>query len=88
MKLSVMRLIERLVVCEDDMTELEQCATYRRDGEACTIACKLGLWSVTGKYSLSLINEAEHYFQQYKADGEYHELLGGDDPVTVLMGRI
>lgn len=60
----------------DEQTELEKCATYTRIGDKCQIKCKLGLWSVEGHYGLALINEAEHYFQQYKADGEYNELLG------------
>ena len=70
------------------MTEMEMCTTYKRRGNTCTISCKLGLWSVEGRYGLDLINEAEHYFQQYKSDGSYHELIGGDDPVTVLMRSI
>lgn len=56
-------------------TELEKCVVYTRQGDRCTIRCKLGLWSVEGPYGLALINEAEHYFRQYKEDGEYEELL-------------
>ena len=70
------------------MTDLDKCATYKREGNRCTISCKLGLWSVEGKYGLELINQAMHYFRQYKADGEYHSLIGGDDPKTVLMRSI
>ena len=69
------------------MTDLEKCATYRRNGDVCTIKCNLGLWEVSGKYGLDLINEAEHYFQQYKSDGEYSEILGGKSALEVLMGR-
>ncbi len=56
-------------------TELEKCAIYKRRGDRCVIKCRLGLWSVEGPYGLQLISEAEHYFQQYKADGEYDALL-------------
>lgn len=70
------------------MTELERCAAYSREGEVCRISCKLGLWSVEGKYGLALINEADHYFQQYKSDGEYHEILGGKSPSQMLMEKI
>ena len=65
-------------------SELERCAIYRRNKDRCVIECRLGLWSVEGPYGLELINEAMHYFKQYKADGEYNELLGVqcDDPTT------
>ena len=59
-----------------DQTELEKCATYHRRGDMCEIKCKLGLWSVEGAFGLQLIREAEHYFRQYKENGEYDELLG------------
>lgn len=54
---------------------MEKCTICTRRGDRCEIKCKLGLWSVVGPYGLALINEAEHYFRQYKADGEYDELL-------------
>jgi hypothetical protein len=60
----------------ENKTDLEKCATYKRRGDRCEISCKLGLWSVEGPFGLQIINEAEHYFQQYKADGEYDGLLG------------
>ena len=66
------------------MTELERCATYSKKGNVCTIKCKLGLWEVSGSYGMKLINEAEHYFQQYKSDGEYYKILGGKSPVELL----
>jgi len=69
------------------MTELKMCTTCIQDGDICTISCKLGLWEVTGSYSLELINEAMRYFQQYKSDGEYFEIIGGKSPVEVLLGK-
>jgi hypothetical protein len=69
------------------MTELEKCATYQRIGDTCTISCKLGLWEVSGKYGLDLINEATHYFEQYKSDGEYSEILGGKSAVEILLNK-
>lgn len=62
-----------------NQTEMEKCATYTRSGDMCEIKCKLGLWSVYGPYGLALMNEANHYFQQYKADGEYEELLRAEE---------
>jgi len=59
------------------MTDMEKCTTYRRNGDTCTISCNLGLWSVSGKYGLNLMDEADNYFQQYKSDGEYSSIIGG-----------
>jgi hypothetical protein len=58
-----------------EKTDLEKCTIYKRHSDRCEIKCRLGLWGVEGPYSLALITEAEHYFQQYKADGEYDKLL-------------
>ena len=58
-----------------DLTEMEKCTVYKRVGKRCEIKCRLGLWAVDGTYGLALINEADHYFQQYKSDGEYEKLL-------------
>ena len=66
------------------MTELEQCANYSRSGKQCTISCKLGLWEVNGTFGLALINEASNYFEQYKKDGEYSSILGGESVIDVL----
>ena len=59
----------------NEQTDMEKCTIYTRRGDRCQIKCRLGLWSVEGPYGLALINEADHYYQQYKADGEYDELL-------------
>ncbi len=61
----------------NELTDMEKCTVYTRRGDRCEIRCRLGLWSVHGPYGLDLINEAEHYFKQYKADGEYDLLLEG-----------
>jgi hypothetical protein len=66
---------EMLKQFESDMTDLEKCAIYRRDGNTCTISCRLGNWSVSGPFGMELINEAMRYFEQYKEDGEYANLL-------------
>ena len=58
-----------------EKTEMEKCTIYKRHGDRCEIKCRLGLWSVEGPYSLMLINEANRYFQQYRADGEYDKFL-------------
>ncbi len=68
----------------DNMSDMEKCTTYRREDETCTISCNLGLWAVSGKFGLALINEATHYFEQYKSDGEYSEILGGKNVLEKL----
>ena len=60
----------------NEKTDMEKCTIYKRRGDRSEIKCSLGLWSVEGPYGLTLINEANRYFQQYKADGEYDKLLG------------
>ena len=59
------------------MTDLEKCANFTFDGDQVTFACKLGLWSVSGhiRQAFCLNDEALHYFNQYKKDGEYKKLL-------------
>ena len=59
----------------NEQTDMEKCTVYTRRGDRCEIKCKFGLWSVEGPFGLALIREAEHYFRQYKEDGEYRELL-------------
>lgn len=59
----------------NEQTDMEKCTIYTRRGERCEIRCRLGLWSVEGSYGMALFNEANHYFMQYKEDGEYDELL-------------
>lgn len=71
-----------------EMEEFDACTTYRRRGEKCTISCKMGLWSVEGKYGLSLINEAMHYWRQYKSDGEYSSIIGGETAEEVFLALI
>jgi hypothetical protein len=61
-----------------EYTEMEKCTIYTWRGDRCEIKCRLGLWSVEGPYGLALINEAAHYFRQYREDGEYNELLSGN----------
>ncbi len=56
-------------------TDFEKCTIHKKSNNRYSIKCKLGLWAIEGPYDLSLINEANHYFKQYKADGEYDKLL-------------
>jgi len=69
------------------MTDMENCSTYTRNGDLCEIKCNLGLWAVSGKYGLALINEASHYFEQFKSEGEYSSIIGGKTTAEILMGE-
>ena len=68
-----------------EMKEFNACTLYTRRGDRCTIACKLGLWRVDGEYGLPLINEALHYWRQYKSDGEYSSIIGGPTLAEVVV---
>ena len=70
------------------ITDLEKCSFMIRRGDRATISCSLGLWSVTGVFSNDLLGEALHYFQQYKSDGEYSEILGGDNVIETLLKSV
>lgn len=43
------------------------------------ITCKKGLWSVDAPTFKEAIKEAQHYFLQYYADGEYNTKEDDDD---------
>ena len=70
-----------------NMTDLEKFSmcvdSTEKDGRT-SIKCKLGLWSVEASDSDRVYIDAFHYWRQYKADGEYHSLIGGDDPKAIL----
>ena len=68
------------------MTELEQCTEQESNGNTRTITCKKGLWEVTGTSGVQLMKEAHHYFNQYKSDGEYSDIIGGPAVSEVIQG--
>ena len=67
------------------LDEFSRCTvkTKSKDGRT-TISCKLGFWSVEAYESINAMCEAMHYFKQYKEDGEYSSIIGGDDSITKL----
>ena len=66
------------------LTDMEKCTIKTRGGKRTTISCKLGLWSVSGSCESDVIGEANHYFEQYKTDGEYSEIIGGKTVLETL----
>ena len=68
-----------------DLSDLNKCteSTTLEDGRT-KVICKLGLWSVDAADKETAYREAMHYFQQYKADGEYSSILGGESVAEKL----
>jgi len=61
------------------LDDLKKCATFKFFDGRCEIRCKRDLWCVDGYWGVGLVHEANYYFQQYKEDGEYDDLLAGDE---------
>tara|TARA_R110001592_G_C13193003_1_gene753572 strand:+ start:33196 stop:33429 length:234 start_codon:yes stop_codon:yes gene_type:complete len=51
------------------------------------ISCKLDLWGVSGKDASDIHNEAIYYWMQYKEDGEYSNILGGESVIDKLVNK-
>ena len=70
------------------LKQLAKCSTKtkERDGTI-SIQCKLGLWGVNAGCEANVINEALHYFMQYKSDGEYSSIIGGLGVVDSLINK-
>ena len=66
------------------MTEYNQCTVTTKKGDTITITCKLNQWSVKGNDLERVTNEARHYFNQYKRDGEYSSIIGGPSVIDVI----
>ena len=70
------------------MEDFKKCTNTVFDGDMWDIGCKLGLWGVTGEDKDQVQDEALHYFRQYKEDGEYYKILGGESPAEKLARAI
>ena len=79
---------EQQQVVMSDLDKFSMCVDSTEKDGRISIKCKLGLWSVDAGDSDRVYIDAFHYWRQYKADGEYHSLIGGDDPKTALMKSI
>jgi len=65
-------------------THFQQCTTQSKRNDQHVITCNLGLWSVSAPTVDQAIREAWHYFMQYKAGGEYSEIIGGPTLLDVV----
>jgi len=70
------------------MEDFKKCTNTVFDGDMWDIECKLGLWGVIGEDKDKVEGEALHYFRQYKEDGEYYKILGGESPAEKLAKAI
>ncbi len=70
------------------MEDFKRCTASLFDGDQLDISCKLGLWSVCGEDKDAVQDEALHYFRQYKSDGEYSSILGGESVTEKLIKKI
>jgi hypothetical protein len=61
-----------------------KCTRFSSDGDVLTVSCKLGLWSASGEDYCLVVDEALHYFKQYRDDGEYYNIIGGESPINKL----
>ena len=61
----------------NSLTEYKLCTNLSTNCGRTTISCKLGLWTVSSRCVSKVEREAQRYFNQYKADGEYSSIIGG-----------
>ena len=67
------------------LESFNKCTTKKElKGGRTEIKCKLGLWSVDGYESINVMCEAMNYFRQYKDDGEYSSIIGGESVTEKL----
>jgi hypothetical protein len=66
------------------ITGFSRCTNTLFDGDLWDISCKLGLWGVSGEDKDRAQDEALHYFKQYRDDGEYYGIIGGESPIDKL----
>ena len=69
-----------------ELQDFLECVYDEHGGGSYEIHCKLNLWSVSGSSGdkSKVIEEAYHYWQQYKAGGEYSSIIGGKTVMETL----
>ena len=61
---------------DEDYPYFRKCVDVSHENGTYEIECKLGLWSVSSKNVVDLLNQAINYWVQYRSDGEYKDILG------------
>ena len=69
------------------MNDFEKCIKRKAKSYGYSIDCKLGLWGVDASTKAECEDEALHYWQQYKSDGEYSSIIGGKTVIEALMNK-
>ena len=67
--------------------DFAKCTSTVFDGDSWDISCNLGLWSVFAADKAQAQDEALHYFSQYKEDGEYSSIIGGQSVVEKITQK-
>jgi len=67
------------------LSDYKACTTLTINGGRTNIACKLGLWSVNSLCYSTAQRNAQNYFKQYKAGGEYFDIIGGKTTEEILI---
>ncbi len=66
------------------LADYKACTTITINGGRTNISCKLGLWAVNSLCYSTAQRDAQRYFKQYKASGEYSDIIGGRTATDVL----
>ena len=56
------------------MNNFHKCVNYKPCTDCIIISCKLGLWSVTGDYTIETARKAEKLYQTARDAGKYINL--------------
>ena len=67
--------------------DFQKCVDITFNGEYYDISCKLGLWGVSGTVQEDVYGDALSYWMQYKEDGEYSNILGGESVIDKLVNK-
>ncbi len=70
------------------MSQFNRCVDRSNHYGSYKIECKFGLWSVQAPTKQEAEQEAKHYFEQYKLDGEYSAIIGGKNVTETLMEKL
>ena len=67
-----------------EVNDFNKCVYIDTNKHKIKIECRLGLWGVEGRIHEQVRKEAFNYWQQYKDDGEYSSIIGGESVMDKL----
>ena len=71
-----------------DLSQMIKCTKTTRGVDYVSIDCKLGLWGVSAPTKDIAMHQAMHYFLQYRDDGEYSSIIGGESVIEKLTKKL